>query len=814
MLKSTFPFRVIMLVLALFAGTNCLWAQVVLGKVIDAETGEEMPGVAIQYNQSRNLGVVTDMRGNFSITDRSAIQNIVFSFIGYQTVTFTKADIPKSGNWVIKMQQETEELNEVEVLAGENPALRIVRNAIENRNLNNPRKYSSYKYVSYNKNVITYKLAMNDSTTSKRDSALFTRDTISAKSRHMMVMESVTKKFYKAPNKAKENIIGSRISGFKNPSMGVTPDGIQNFAFHENIIPLVNKKYLNPIANGADKKYVYILKDTVYQGRDTIFIMDYFPEKGSNFEGFIGEIGIHTYKWALVHITAYPYDDGKVNLYVEQDYELVKGKYWFPVQMNFQLALEKVPLRNNGAIMIGRTHLDSIEIGLPIPDDVFNHIEVDFNTEASFVDDGFWEEYRSEELTEKETETYHHMDSLGDRYQFDFIMDAMTNFYDGFIVVKKIDVEFSKVLAYNQYEGMRLGLGLYTNDKISEKFRVGGYFGYGLKDKQWKFGGKFFWYFNKPNDFYLTLSYKRDVLDPGGIRLRYNEWNSIAQQFFNRLMDKVEETEITLTYRLGRYSKFKVGGRQLNLKPTYDYFFLGEPKPDNGQLQLFSFAEAQIWYRWQYKEKFSTNWGQRISYGSKYPIVNIIYSRGFSGVVNGQFDYNKLEVGISYERFTKNLGKTRLTLEAGIVDVALPWSMNFSGRPSYNPSFSVVVRETFQTMRFNEFSSTQYASLFFMHDFGPLLLRMGIIKPEIRIFQAMTFGRLDYQDMHEGIPFKDLEDGFFESGLVIDNIIRINLLNVGYLGLGAGAFYRYGANHFAHEADNWTFKLAFMYSVN
>jgi hypothetical protein len=32
--------------------------------------------------------------------------------------------------------------------------------------------------------------------------------------------------------------------------------------------------------------------------------------------------------------------------------------------------------------------------------------------------------------------------------------------------------------------------------------------------------------------------------------------------------------------------------------------------------------------------------------------------------------------------------------------------------------------------------------------------------------------------------------------------------------LGAGVFYRYGANHLPNEADNWTFKIAFMYSVN
>jgi hypothetical protein len=78
----------------------------------------------------------------------------------------------------------------------------------------------------------------------------------------------------------------------------------------------------------------------------------------------------------------------------------------------------------------------------------------------------------------------------------------------------------------------------------------------------------------------------------------------------------------------------------------------------------------------------------------------------------------------------------------------------------------------------------------------------------------MTFGTLSNPELHEGVPFKTLEDGFFESGLVFDNLIRFNILNTGYLGIGAGVFYRYGANHLPIEDQNWAFKIAFMYSVN
>ena len=46
-----------------------------------------------------------------------------------------------------------------------------------------------------------------------------------------------------------------------------------------------------------------------------------------------------------------------------------------------------------------------------------------------------------------------------------------------------------KVYYNNRAEGIHLGLGLKTNNKFSDFVSAGGYFGYGLNDQLWKFGG-------------------------------------------------------------------------------------------------------------------------------------------------------------------------------------------------------------------------------------------------------------------------------------------------------------------------------------
>ena len=788
-------------------------AQPVTGLVVDAEDNQPLPSVNIIYNQRLKMGTQTDMNGRFTIKERALITEITFSFVGYEPQTFSRNEIPPPGkNWLVRLQPKEETLLEVEVLAGENPALRIIRNAIANKDKNNPNKLPSYAYRSYNKNVITYKLEA-DSTFTRKDSLKLEKDKEKSQSRHLLVIESVTEKKFMAPNRSTERVIGTRISGFENPNIGTVPTDIQHFGFYDDVLPLMDKKFLNPLADGAIKKYVYIIRDTLKRGRDSIYIIDYFPEKGANFEGFEGEMHISTDGWALEYVTAYPWDKGKINLSLEQYYFKPDGVHWFPRQLNFELELEKFPTKKHGAVMIGKTFLDSVVIEPKLTKDDFSLLEVKMEKKAGNVSDEFWEKHRKENLSNKEVTTYKKMDSIGSRYHFDELLRGTRHLYRGYIALGAWNVDMTKVLATNSYEGWRFGLGLYTNEDISEWFSVGGYFGYGTRDMDWKYGGHLDITLDQKNEVKVNFDYKRDVLNPGGIRINYWDRVSFATQFFNTLMDQVEERSLRLDFRAFTYSTFKIGFRQRFLQPTYDYTFV--PQMEAEKPNFFQFTEVNFEWRMAYRERFMDNLGQRISLGSKYPVVHFIYSRGFENVLEGDFSYNKFEFGVQWDHYTPGLGRTLTNLEFGYVDQSIPYGMNFSMRPSYNPSFSVVVPNTFQTMRFNEFSSDKYVAWYFLHDFKTLLFRAGWFKPEVRIFQAIGFGDLAHPEDHVGIPnFKIMDKGYFESGLVFDNLIRINLANTGYFGIGLGGFYRYGAYHLPEFWDNWTLKLAFMYSVN
>lgn len=809
-LKSSLRY---LFILTLITLAQTAYSQAVKGRVIDAEDGSPLLFAHVVYNIDKKLGVTTDDKGYFVIDNYSDIKEVEVSTIGYKTATFVKSDVPRTGTWTILLDPNVESLNEVELMANENPALRIIRNTIKNKEVNDPKLMDSYYYRSYNKNLITYDLTA-DSAMSSEDSAQWKEDVIQSKTNHLLVIESVTEKFFKEPNNQKEVVIGTRISGFEEPNFGMVPNDVGHFAFYDNTIKLTNKVFLNPIADGADDNYVYFIYDTLYTiPGDTTFVIKYYPESGANFDGFKGIMHINTRHWAIEYVSAEPFNKGKIHLFIEQMYTLQPNDVWFPTQLNFELTLEKVPFRNQGAVLKGKSFLDSIQIDIPIPDSVFSVEEVELDKKAGKVKEEFWEIHRKEELSVKEKATYKKMEEIGDKYEFDFILRSTRHAYQGFLAFGPINVEARKLIAYNDYEGLRLGAGLYTNEEVSEHFSVGGYFGYGFNDKAWKYGTRLQLNLSQKHEITWSFDYQNDVKNPGGINLYYWRKANFANQFFNTEMDLYEQKSTTFAFRLWKYSQFSVGFGQAKHSPTYFYQFTPIPVDSDGS-QTFTTTEARLNWRWLYKERLVSNFGQRISMGSNYPVINIAYARGLQNVWDGQFDYNKVELGVKWDHYTAQLGRTLITLEAGFIDNAVPYSLAFGGRPSFNPSFSVVVKNTFQTMRFNEFASDQYAALFLMHDFGPLLLRSGWFRPEFRYFQGISFGSLKNKEFHKGFDFKSLDKGFYESGIVMDNIIRFNLFNTGYLGLGAGAFYRYGPNHLPVMSDNWTFKISFAYQVN
>ena len=141
-------------------------------------------------------------------------------------------------------------------------------------------------------------------------------------------------------------------------------------------------------------------------------------------------------------------------------------------------------------------------------------------------------------------------------------------------------------------------------------------------------------------------------------------------------------------------------------------------------------------------------------------------------------------------------------VEGGYVFGDAPYAKLFANRGTF-ANFSIVSRNGFETMRSNEFLMDSYVALYFNHNFGTLFRVKNFIKPELSVVHNVGFGWLRDPQRHIGIPFKTMKGGFFEGGLVIDNILVL-----GGSGFGVGVFYRYGSTASMDPGQNFYVKMS------
>lgn len=769
------------------------------GKVIDAETKEPLAFAHVYFNGNNKQATSTDIEGNFSY--KKAVSKLTCNYMGYEDFSITVSSGQKE--ILIKLVKSKFELSEVVVESGENPANAIIRKVIANKELNNPENITTFKYKSYNKLIYDFRTRSDD----KRDSIKMRQK---LKGSHLLMMESVSERKFIKPDISEEVVIATKVSGFKNPSFASLATDFQPFSFYKDNIKLFDINYLNPISNGSLKKYKFKIEDTIFQKKDTVYVLSFQPRKNKNFEGLKGFLYVNTNKYAIQNVIASPFEKGKIDIKIQQQYVFVDNKYWFPEQLNYALVFNDFPTPAIGMILNGKSYINNVEVDLPLNKRDFALESVRMDENAAKKDSLFWKQFRPEELNFNEKRTYTFIDSIGEKENFDSMMTLMEKLAKGRISIKFIDIDLAKTFSYNKYEGFRLGTGFYTNEKLFKKLTLGGFFGYGLDDHEWKYGGESFYEISKKNEITIGVKYQQNLMETGNYGLNtyepslYNFRNYLGFQY-----DMIRQENLNFGFRTLRYLKLNFELNHTNVSPRYVYEF-----HDNGEVfRNYTNTDFGINLRFAYKEKFVNSLNTRYSVETKFPVLNISYSKGLKNFIDGNFNYNKIEASLQNSFYTKNFGQTSYRLEGGFVDNPLPYGLLFTGEGSYDKKTAIIMKNTFQTLRPYEFLADKYANLFLSHNFGGLLFKSGKFQPGVTWHNNFGWGNLSDKSAHQLIEFKTKNKIFTETGLQIDNIFKLNYMNIANLGLGFGAYYRYGEYANEKSDDNLVFKFSMAISI-
>lgn len=780
------------------------------GVVKDKNTKQLLAFVNIVSDNGR--GATTNIDGKFEIklNENSKVLNL--SYIGYEPLT---VEVNKSNEvHNIFLQPKIFNLEEVEVFPGINPAHRIIDSVLTNRDKNNPKKIKKFSYVSYDKMNITIAA---DSLMSKDTSLLDTSERKLQnllKKQDIFLLETVTERKYMAPDLNQETVLATRVSGFKDPVVAFMISQLQSTSFYEPQINILNKNYVNPVSRGSKSKYFFLLEDTTYsQQGDTVFMISFRPKINSLFDGMKGFLYINQNKWAIQNVKAQPPDDSSgIVVKIQQAYKLIDNQ-WFPFQLNTDITFNNMLIANGDSsyplIGKGRSYIRDVDLNPDIKRSEFGYHEVEIEEGATNKKGEFWREYRVDSLTAREMETYRVIDSIGKEANFDKLATTVQTLLIGKLPLWIFDFDLDKIIHYNNYEGLYLGMGLHTNERVSKKLTLGGFWGFGFKDKSAKYGLDLKLKLHKRSESELNLNFYNTVKASGEVEFfddKYQSWNTdYFYKFFINRMNKTLGGNINYSFRLRPLRDFKwnVGYTHNNKQAFENYSFTNTEF--QSPITEYNFSEINIGFRFSFREKVIETTKGQISFGSKYPVIWFNFTKGLTGL-GGDFNYSRLDLKVQKAHKINYLGEFTWRFAAGFIAGEIPASDLYNSRGTFRP-FTIFAPFSFSTMMVNEFLSDRYVNLFLTHDFGELLFKFGNFKPQLIVTTNIAFGSLNNKGNHQNYDFNTLEKGYYESGFLVRKLLNLQVYD-----LGLGIMYRYGPYSFNDNYKNFAYKVSLFYS--
>jgi hypothetical protein len=760
--------------------------------------------------QSVLRGVISNIHGKFEIHD-TGINSLQVSCVGYQTNKLIIKPGMKLSDLVIELRTDTLTISEVRITPAMNPAVRIMRNVLKYKEKNNFENYDKYTYQCYLKTILNLKLSYNatalDSATIRKNKDL---------NKHAsFISESMIKS--STVNRRTENkVIAVKTSGFQNPLFGQYFVSVfhHSISFYKNNITLFampvsedmpSSEYLSPVSNECIRSYNFVLEETYVNPADTLYLIEFHPKKGSNFNGLKGRLYISSNGWAIKNIVTEPYEKGLIDFRFRQDYEFINGR-WFPSALDEEIGFVSMKLNKNiqaVPVYLITSRISELSFDPDITVDSINFEKVYLDEELIKNSESIIKNARTDSLTAIEKKTYQFMDSIGRKFNFDYWAELYPNISAGKIPVKFIDISLEEFFKNNEYEGTRLGLGLSTNDKFSRIISLGGFAGYGIKDKEFKYGGHITFNLDEEHGAELKLSYQNNLKEPGlDQRGEFDilSYSAYLRDYLAYRMDNFIEERAEFSFRVFRYLKIASSVSFREILPTYEYEYQGLPLMD------YLADEIKVSARYAFREEIHMFGNQRIVFYAGNPVLSIDYKRGVDLFDRDSYNYNRIEAALDVTAYKGRIGQTDLRVAGGYINKPLPYSLLFTGEGSKS-KYPLLIGNTFQTMKPYEFLSDRYVNIFFSHNFGSLLLETPRFKPRLIVSTNAGWGTLRNASDHN-IDFRVKDKIYLESGLLINNIIRFKIFNLYYIGFGGGAFYRYGYYGYDKVFDNLALKFS------
>ena len=814
--------------LLLFFNLLAIGQTKIKGQVIDFDTTIPLAFAEILHEGN---SIKADWEGKFEIIVTEFEKPIIVKHKGY----YDKFAYAKKDGSFLLIKSVTNINDSGNIIYTDNKVNKIIKQVIENRDKNDPEKaLQSFEYKNYE---ILFVTANPDSISSKIDTIIKRKilggTKIKLDSSNYKFKKLVTKQHLYQTEKVnliqhtskgdKETVLATRMAGFENPIYEYLGLKLVSYSVYENPFEILENPLQNPISNYGRLLYNYNIVDTIaIEGRQTYRI--YFQPKKLRTNRLRGLLYIDAETFAIAK--AYYRVYGVVDISATYSFNYLKDhNLWFPEKKKIKVkkgtntedlkllggtikfnASEEQKTGNNASdhtYLIIESNSFDIEINNEIKIDN-RYVKMNVPEKSLHNKEAFWKEYTKDTIDQRKLKTYISIDSLSVAEKIESRILLGRKIINGYLPVSYFDIDLRSIIKYNGYEGFRLGLGIVTNEKLSEKFKFATYGAYGLKDDKFKFGFTPSYLLNKLNETWVGVSYSDDVheiaetsfaTDKRRFKI-YDPRPINITTFYNS-----KSSTIFLESKLVPKSDTYISFNHHKIQPLFNYIY-----SLNGiNFSDYTITTGQLSIQWNPFSSFMQTPKGLLEYEKRHPKISFQVIKSIPNLLDNSFDFTKIDFRTYYELPFLSGQKSSVLIQGGIVLGDAPLTHLYSIAPNSINRDAILKRVTFsgknsfETMYYNEFFSDRYVALHLKHTFNRINLGYHI-DPEFSIATRFAIGTIDNPENHIGLPFKSLKNGFIESGIEANKIFK---------GIGLTAYYRYGPNQLPRFDDNISIKISY-----
>lgn len=729
----------IFLYIFLFIGISALAQTKVSGIVYD-ENNLPMPYASVAF-KGTTIGMVTNENGKFYLESKDNNLTLVVSFIGYKP---QEQLLTVGGNYDLKFTLEPDNLIEaVQIVSGRqpkknNPAIDILRKIWERKRKNGLYMFDQYKIDKYEK--IQFDLNNIDSAFTEKKlfkgmEFIFEQvDTsrITGKTYLPIFINEALSEVYgdNKISRKKEILKANKTSGFSGNQhiLAFIKDLYNEYDIYNNFLTIFDKSFHSPISRYGIDTYNYVLADSAYIDDKWCYNIIYYPRRKGELT-FKGDFWVNDSTFAIKKISMAVTQSANINwikdIYIEQEFEVLNDSVFLLSRDHFMsdFAFSKKD-ESKGVYGKRTTIFQNHEFNKEKPRDFYKE-EINYYDDAIYQkDDEFWNDNRFESLSRDERGIYKMLDTLQTVKKFKRMYDMVAILGSGYVQFGNFDYGpiFSS-FGYNDVEGVRLRAGGRTYFGPNDLWRLEGYTAYGFNDNQFKYGISGKWLLDRKNRLIISGGNRRDIEQIGASLTTTNDvlGRSFASSAVFASGDNSKLTNVNLSNLMLEIEPVK----HLTFKTALSYRTLESASPSTFSLDYFDddgnikseVTQSEINFMVDYTPGIKT-----IDYGvergivdNNYARIYLSYSQGLKGVLDSDFDYEKIQFYYKQPIVIGLFGRLFATVEAGKTFGEIPLGLMsvLPGNQSY-----FLIPGNFNLLNYYEFVTDEYATLQLEHHFN------------------------------------------------------------------------------------------------